>query len=138
MIVCSFIGIHLDPKRWEDPYAFKPARWLEGVRDGISLIEQGQMVRSNVRAREQAMDWLPFSDGPGRCPGQHFNAHEFFVVVDALLHRFHFELVDPDREVRHSDTMVVGPEPGRLAVRIRPRGRKNTMDLAKTNSLAVR
>ena len=63
----------------------------------------------------------PFADGPGRCPGQHFNAHEFFLVLDALLPRYRFEPVDPAREVPASDTMVVGPEKGAMAARVRPR-----------------
>jgi len=94
---------------------------LDGLSDALPLAERGRGVRANIRAREQALDWLPFSDGPGRCPGQHFNAHEFFLVLDALLPRYRFELVDPTREVPHSETMVVGPEPGTLAVRLRPR-----------------
>ena len=97
---------------------------MEGVHDGMSPIEKGRAVRAAIRAREHAFDWLSFSDGPGRCPGQHFNAHEFLLVLDALLPRYHFELVHPDDEVRETETMVVGPEPGRLACRIRPRGRQ--------------
>jgi cytochrome P450 len=74
-----------------------------------------------MRDREQALDFLPFGDGPGRCPGQHFNAHEFVLTLDALLSRSRFELAYPDRPVPSSEAFVVGPEPGRLAVRRRPR-----------------
>jgi ferredoxin-NADP reductase/cytochrome P450 len=87
MVVISIIGIHLDPARWEDPYAFRIQRWFDGVRPEMSCVERGKIVRANIRAREQALDWLPFSDGPGRCLGQHFNAHEFFILLDALLPR---------------------------------------------------
>jgi len=120
MFVFSIIGVHLDPERWPDPYAFRTDRWLQGVHNGMSLREKGRTVRANIRARELAMDWLPFSEGPARCPGQHFNAHEFLLVVDALLPRYHFELVDAE-DVPHSRTMIVGPEAGRMGVRIRPR-----------------
>jgi cytochrome P450 len=121
MVVFSFIGVHLDPVRWHDPLKFRPERWLEGVRDEMSAVEKGRIVRANMRAREQASDWQPFSDGPGRCPGQHFNAHEFFVVMDALLPRYRFEFEHPNATVPHSSTMVVGPEVGRMSVRIRRR-----------------
>ncbi len=124
MIVFSTIAIHFDPNRWPEPHAFDLGRWLAGAHDGLRPSEQGRRVRATIRAREQALDWLPFSDGPGRCPGQHFNAHEFFLVLDALLLRYRFELVHPEREVRSSETLVVGPEPGSLAVRIRPRARR--------------
>ena len=43
------------------------------------------------------------------------------MVMDALLPRDRFEFVDPERKVGHGEIMVVGPEAGRLAVRIRPR-----------------
>jgi cytochrome P450 len=121
MIVFSMGGIHFDPRRWSDPAAFRLERWLDGVRDGMSLTEKGRTVRATIRAREQALDSVTFSDGPARCPGQHFNAHEFVLVLDALLPRYRFELAHPDQEVPHSETMVVGPEQGRMAVRIRPR-----------------
>ena len=121
MVVLSMLGVHLDPKRWPEPRAFRVERWLDGARAGTSAAERGRRVRANIRAREQAFDWIPFADGPGRCPGQHFNAHEFFLVLDALLPRYRFEPVDPAREVPASDTMVVGPEQGAMAVRVRPR-----------------
>jgi len=121
MLVFSFVSVHLDPGRWPDPLAFRLDRWLDGVRDGMSLTEKGRAVRETLRSREQALDWVTFSDGLARCPGQHFNAHEFFLALDALLPRYRFELADPRREVRPSETMVVGPEQGRMAVRIRPR-----------------
>jgi len=119
MVVFSVGAIHVDPERWPDPYAFRVDRWFEGIHDGMSLKERGRTVRANIRLREQAFDWLPFSDGPARCPGQHFNAHEFMLVLDALLPRYRFELIN--RDVPHGESMVVGPAPGKMGVRIRPR-----------------
>jgi cytochrome P450 len=121
MMVFSLLSINRDPRRWPNPDEFRIDRWLTDVHDGMSTSEKGHAVRSTIRAREQAMDWLPFSDGPGRCPGQHFNAHEFFLVMDALLPRYRFEFVDGTAKVPHGETMIVGPEAGRLGVRIRRR-----------------
>src|SRR5262249_44466105 len=131
MIVFSILGIHMHPRRWPDPQEFRLDRWLVDARDSMSPIERGRAVRATIRARESALDWLPFGDGPGRCPGQHFNAHEFFLVLDALLGRYRFELVEPERRVGHSETLIVGPEPGRLAVRIRPRKRSAESETVK-------
>jgi ferredoxin-NADP reductase/cytochrome P450 len=121
VIAVSILGVHLDPRRWPDPYAFRLERWFEGVREEMSLTEKGQAVRGAIRLREQSLDWLAFADGRGRCPGQHLMRHEFLLVLDALLPRYRFELVSPEREVGSSEAMVVGPERGRMAVRIRPR-----------------
>ena len=121
VVAVSILGVHLDPRRWPQPRAFRIERWLEGVREGMSVTERGRTVRGAIRLREQALDWVSFADGRGRCPGQHLMTHEFLLVLDALLPRYRFELTDPEREVGHGDTMVVGPEPGRLTVRLRPR-----------------
>ncbi len=121
LIVFSQLAIHHDPKRWADPHAFRIERWLEGADEARPVAERGRAVRATIRAREQALDWLPFGDGAGACPGRHFNAHEFFLALDALLPRYRFEFADPAREVRHSETPVLGPEPGALGVRLRPR-----------------
>jgi cytochrome P450 len=121
MVVFSFLGVHLDPRRWPDPYEFRLDRWLTGIHESMSVVEKGRAVRANIRAREQALDWLPFADGPGRCPGANFAAHEFILVLDTLLSQYRFELVNPDRDVGNNEALVVGPETGALAVRIRNR-----------------
>ncbi len=138
LIVFSINGIHFDPSRWPDPYAFQPERWFEGVQHKMSVVEKGRMVRANIRAREQAMDWLPFSDGPGRCLGQHFNACEFFVILDALLTRYRFEMVNPDEEILPSTTVVAGPEQGRMAIRIRPRERRVSHQIGQQDRVTNR
>lgn len=120
MVVFSVVGTHLDPSRWPEPRAFRPDRWMSDIRDGMSVVEKGRAVRATMRTREQAFDWLGFSDGPGRCPGQHFSAHEFILVLDALLSRYRFELVDSG-DVPWSTTGITGPEAGRMSARIRPR-----------------
>jgi len=117
----SIIGVHLDPRRWSEPRAFRPARWLSAVDDTMSPAEQGRAVRQAMRTREEACDWIPFAAGESRCPGHHFYTHEFFLVLDALLTRYRFEPSEPGRDVADSETMVVGPEPGAMAVRIRRR-----------------
>jgi ferredoxin-NADP reductase/CRP-like cAMP-binding protein/cytochrome P450 len=120
-ILLSIVGVHLDPGRWADPRTFRLERWFEGVREGMQPAEKGRAVRHTIHAREQALDWIPFADGQSRCPGRHFSAHEFFLALDALLPRYRFDLTHPDHEIRESETMVVGPERGRMAVRIVPR-----------------
>ena len=46
---------------------------------------------------------------------------EFFLVLDALLSRFVFELEYPEREVADHVEIIAGPEPGKLGGRIRRR-----------------
>jgi hypothetical protein len=43
---------------------------------------------------------------------------EFFLVVDHLLGRFVFDLVDPAREVPVSRELITSPPRGEIAVRV--------------------
>lgn len=121
VFLCSVIGAHFDPKRWPEPTALRPERYLEGVDPSLLLVAQGQAVRRAIRAREENFDLLPFGAGPGRCAGQPFAHHESIMVLDALLSRYRFELSDPGREVKLTQVVVLAPEKGALSARIRRR-----------------
>jgi ferredoxin-NADP reductase/cytochrome P450 len=121
MFICSVFGAHADPRRWREPDRFALHHFLDAAEPKAPLAERGRAVRKALRTREEAFDLIPFSAGPGRCPGNNFNAHEFVLVLDALLARFRFELVDPTRVVGPSEAIILGPEPGGVAVRIRRR-----------------
>lgn len=119
--MCSILGPHLDGRSWPDPMRFDIDRWLCDVPEGASVVEQGTAVMRTMRRAEASFRYFPFGAGPAKCLGQSFNMLEFFLVLDHLLHRYAFELVDPEREVRDSDDALSGPEQGELAVRIRAR-----------------
>jgi cytochrome P450 len=121
MFACSIVGIHMDPRRWPEPQRFCIERFYDGITPDMGLEERGRQVRRNIRAREEALDLLAFAEGPGRCPGQNFNTHEFILVLDALLSRYQFEFEYTGREVPHADTMIIAPEKGMLGVRLRHR-----------------
>jgi cytochrome P450 len=125
MFVHSLIGTHYDPRRWPDPRTFRVKRFFDGIDEQMSLLEKGRAVRRTIRAREEAFDFIPFAAGPGRCVGQHFNAHEFFLVLDALVGRYRFELEHPERQVPHSEDIILGPAKGMVGVRIRHRPHSN-------------
>lgn len=62
-ILMSYHGLHHDPSVWgPDADEFKPERWL--ARDPSSGV-----VRLLV---PPAWTFLPFSNGPRNCPGQHY------------------------------------------------------------------
>jgi CRP-like cAMP-binding protein/ferredoxin-NADP reductase/cytochrome P450 len=121
MFVAAVNAVHRDPRRWRDPERFTLDHFLDAADPNAPLAERGRAVRQALRTREENYDLIPFAAGPGRCPGNNFNAHEFVLVLDALLSRFRFELADPNRVVRNSETMITGPEPGAIGVRIRRR-----------------
>ncbi len=84
--------MHRDPRYYDEPEAFRPERWLDGLAD-----------------RLPAGAYFPFGDGPRRCIGQGFAMLEASLVIATLAQRFRFSLVPGH--------MVV-PEP---LVTLRPR-----------------
>jgi cytochrome P450 len=75
-ILMSQWVMHRDPRFYDDPEAFRPERWLEGLED-----------------RLPAGAYFPFGDGPRRCIGQGFALLEASLVIGTLAQRFKFRLV---------------------------------------------
>jgi len=66
---CMFAmaGLHNDESNWENPTKFIPERFDGKIKDGT---------------------FVPFSDGPRSCIGQHFARYEFLVLVSELVRKF--------------------------------------------------
>jgi cytochrome P450 len=84
-IIFSQWVMHRDPRYFDDPDAFRPERWLDGLEN-----------------RLPAGAYFPFGDGPRRCIGQGFALLEAAIVIATLAQRFRFRLVPG---------LVVVPEP---------------------------
>jgi len=91
-IIFSQWVMQRDPRFFDDPEAFRPERWLDGLID-----------------RLPAGAYFPFGDGPRRCIGQGFALLEAAIVIATLARRFRFRLA--------SGAQIV-PEP---LVTLRPR-----------------
>ena len=116
--LCSILGAHMDPETYPDPQSFRIERFFEGVAPELSRADQGRRVRANARRLEEECRLLTFGGGAGTCLGRAFNMLECFIVLDGLLRRFSFELVDPAREIPDSEPPLSGPVPGMLALRV--------------------
>ena len=66
-------AIHHDSDRWEDPFCFRPERFLD---------EQGRLRLEGI---------MPFSFGKRSCPGESFGKKAVFLYAARLLYRFQFE-----------------------------------------------
>ncbi|MDR7298304.1 cytochrome P450 [Pelomonas aquatica] len=84
--------LHRDPRRWPQPLAFKPERFLPGAAD----IPRGA--------------YIPFGLGPRVCLGQHFAVLEMTLIAALVLQRFELSPVSTE-----------APKP-RMAVTLRPEG----------------
>ena len=75
-IIFSQWVMQRDPRFYDDPEAFRPERWLDGLMD-----------------RLPPGAYFPFGDGPRRCIGQGFALLEAAIVIATLARRFRFRLV---------------------------------------------
>ncbi len=67
---------HRDPRFYDDPDAFRPERWLDGLAN-----------------RLPPGAYFPFGGGPRRCIGEGFALLEAAIVIASLAQRFRFRLV---------------------------------------------
>jgi cytochrome P450 len=68
--------MHRDARYFEEPEAFRPERWLDGLEN-----------------RLPTGAYFPFGDGPRRCIGQGFALLELGLVVARIAQQFRFQLV---------------------------------------------
>ena len=75
VIISQWI-MHRDPRYYDDPHAFRPERWIDGLQD-----------------RLPPGAYFPFSAGPRRCIGEGFALLEAAIVIATLAQKFKFRLV---------------------------------------------
>lgn len=80
-VVCVMRPAGLDAARFEDPEAFRPARWLDAAGAG-----SGQMF-----AAKRVV--MPFGGGPRLCPGRYLALAEIKMMMGMLLANFDIEEV---------------------------------------------
>lgn len=69
--------VHRDPRFYEEPNAFRPERWLDGLAD-----------------RLPRHAYMPFGGGPRICIGNNFAMMEAVLLLATITQRFRFERID--------------------------------------------
>jgi cytochrome P450 len=93
--------VQRDPRRWEEPYALRPERFLDG--DNTT-----------------PYTWIPFGGGVRRCLGAAFAQMEMRVVLATVLRRVRLGAVEPAAERTLVKHVTLVPARGAL-VRTAPR-----------------
>jgi cytochrome P450 len=86
--------MHRDARYYDEPDAFRPERWLDGLAD-----------------RLPPGAYFPFGDGPRRCIGQGFAMLESALVIGTLAQQFQFRLA-PGRPVVPEPLVTLRPKHG--------------------------
>lgn len=101
-VLASQWVMHRDPRYFDDPDAFRPERWLDGLM-----------------GRLPACAYFPFGDGPRRCIGQSFALMESALVAATVAQHFRFRLV-PGHPVVPEPLVTLRPRHGiRMVVEAR-------------------
>jgi cytochrome P450 len=117
-VSCSQWAIHRDEQWWEDPYEFRPERWLadDGTvgadgdfsSDGDSddgKATLGRVSGEHARGDRPRFAYFPFGGGPRRCVGEQFALVEGKLLLATLLRRYSPTLEsDPDIDLSVSIT----------------------------------
>lgn len=98
-----FHGLHHDPKYWEAPEEFRPARFGPG---------QAHPVQANA--------YVPFGGGPRLCIGMQFALTEMHLVALELLRQFDIEWVPGQPDVVPQPLVTLRPRTDfRVRLRVR-------------------
>ena len=94
--------VHTDARWYDDPFAFRPERWADGLRDRIPDYA-----------------YFPFGGGPRHCIGMRFATMELKTVIPTVARRVDLELrSDPDPEFTWGTTLRPAED---VRVRVRKR-----------------
>ncbi len=96
--------LHRDPRWFDDPETFEPARWLDGLDK-----------------RLPRMAYMPFGGGPRVCIGNHFAMLEAVMVLATMAQRLRIEVTDafPPTMLPSITLRPTGPVSGRARLRER-------------------
>lgn len=80
--------VHRDPRFYDDPQAFHPARWTDEFRKNL-----------------HPFAYFPFSGGPRRCIGDRFAMLEVRLIVATLLQQIHLAATTDELELAPALTL---------------------------------
>jgi len=96
--------VHVDPRWWDDPRAFRPERWLDGG-DGAPAEDRPEYA------------YFPFGGGPRHCIGARFAMLEARFSLATLARRWRF--TDPDTVTPSLNVTLQPSDPIEVTVRRR-------------------
>jgi len=83
-------SVHYHHDTFQDPFVFRPERWIADAEQGVSL--------EDVAALKDAFN--PFSMGPGQCPGKNIALLEMWMLLGRLIYSCDFRQSPDDVQSR--------------------------------------
>jgi len=88
--------VHRDPRWFDEPTAFHPERWLDGLEKRLPRCA-----------------YFPFGDGPRICIGQHFALMEAVLILATIARRYRLAVL-PGQELSVAPSITLRPIAGTL------------------------
>ncbi|QOT00324.1 cytochrome P450 [Brevibacterium sp. JNUCC-42] len=89
IVLVSQYVMHRDPRYFEDPLAFRPERWADGLEKKLPMFA-----------------YFPFGGGPRMCIGQRFALMEAVLILTTIVQRYKVTLLREEKlDVNVSVTM---------------------------------
>lgn len=101
VVACQYI-VHHDPRWYDNPYEFRPERWLENKRSDLPKFA-----------------YFPFGGGPRVCVGEAFAWMEGILLLATLGQQWQMRMIS-DEPVKLHPVVTLRPRNG-LAMRLEPR-----------------
>jgi hypothetical protein len=95
-LALSVYLVHHDPAIYDEPYAFRPERWLE--------------------QQPGTYTWIPFGGGRRRCIGASFAQLEMKLVLQAVLARYELAAAERGHEVTRRRAITYTPSRGAAVI----------------------
>eukprot|EP00475_Leptophrys_vorax_P046424 TRINITY_DN9961_c0_g1_i1.p1 TRINITY_DN9961_c0_g1~~TRINITY_DN9961_c0_g1_i1.p1 ORF type:complete len:488 (-),score=97.33 TRINITY_DN9961_c0_g1_i1:419-1882(-) len=106
MLGYSPVGLHVDPKYFEDPLEFIPERWSA---ERIKARESGDPDIHSVV--DHPMIAPEFSFGPRMCMGARIAQNEITSLIARLVQDYKVELAEPETKVEVKSSIFHSPSP---------------------------
>ena len=95
-------SIHHDQKQWDEPFSFKPERFIDG---------NGKLIRATYQS------FLPFGGGKRRCIGESVARMEIFILLSNVLYRYDIVADGGAPDLEGEFGTVLKPKPFRIKVK---------------------
>ena len=92
-------GIHHDEKYWDEPFSFKPERFID---------ENGKLIRTTDQS------FVPFGAGRRSCIGEALARMEIFIFLSNILYRYDIVADGEPPDLEGEFYIVVKPKPFKI------------------------
>jgi cytochrome P450 len=92
--------VHTSPQQWTNPLEYDRQRWASATGDSKEIVDSFTDPEDSAsrpyprKADHSSVRYLPFGGGSQACQARWYAAEEMMIVVEEILSRYEFEILD--------------------------------------------